>query len=71
MERMIPLQIYVVHPGDTLYRIARRFEVPMEELVYVNQLQAPGVLSVGQALLLPDPRLHTVKQGDSLYTIGK
>ena len=70
-ERMIPLQIYVVHPGDTLYRIARRFEIPMEELVYVNQLQAPGVLSVGQALLLPDPRTHTVKQGESLYTIGK
>lgn len=47
------MQIYVVRSGDSLYRIARRSGVPMEELIYVNQLQSPGVLSVGQALLVP------------------
>lgn len=51
---MILLQIYVVKSGDSLYRIARRFGIPLEDLVYVNQLERPGVLVVGQALLLPD-----------------
>lgn len=65
------MQIYVVKSGDTLYKIARATQTPMEEIIYVNQLQNPGVLSVGQALILPDPKLHTVKAGDTLYTIAK
>ncbi len=65
------MQIYVVKSGDTLYRIARRFGTPMEELIYVNQLQAPGVLSVGQAMLIPQPKLHIVQKGESLYSIAK
>ena len=65
------MQIYVVKSGDTLYRIARSFGVPMEELIYVNQLQAPGVLSVGQSMLIPNPKLHIVVQGDSLYRIAQ
>ena len=67
---MILLQIYVVKQGDTLYRIARRSGIPMEELIYVNQLQAPGVLCVGQSLLLPQPMTYTVQAGDSLYIIA-
>ena len=65
------MQIYVVKSGDTLYRIARRTQTPMEDLIYVNQLQNPGVLSVGQALLIPDPKFYTVQPGDSLYKIAK
>ena len=68
---MIHLQVYVVQSGDTLYQLARRFEVPMEELVYLNQLRAPGRLSVGQALAIPEPRFHIVEPGDSLYTVAK
>ncbi len=68
---MIDLQVYVVQPGDTLYKLARRFETPMEELVYVNQLQLPGRLCVGQALMIPSPGKHIVQKGDSLYSIGK
>lgn len=71
MERMIRLQIYTVKSGDTLYRIARRLQTPMEEIVYLNQLRNPGVLSVGQALLIPEPKFHTVKPGDTLYQIAR
>lgn len=67
---MIDLEIYTVRPGDTLYRIARAKQTPMEDLIYVNQLQAPGKLSVGQALLIPEPQFHTVREGESLYTIA-
>ena len=66
------MEIYVVQRGDTLYQIARRFSVPMDELVYANQLQNPETLSVGQALLIPRPeREHTVKRGETLYAIAR
>lgn len=44
---------YVVQPGDTLWRIAWRFGVPMATLVLANHLQPPYALQVGQELLVP------------------
>lgn len=69
---MIALEIYVVKSGDTLYGIARRFSVSMDELIYANQLQNPSVLAVGQALVIPLYDIsHTVKRGESLYSIAQ
>ena len=66
------MEIYVVQSGDTVYQIARRFAVPMDELIYVNQLENPAVLSVGQALIIPGEGLtHTVRSGETLYSIAQ
>lgn len=47
-------QIYVVRPGDNLYNIARRFNVPLETLLRANpQLVDPDNLFVGQNLCIP------------------
>ena len=32
------MEIYVVKSGDTLYSIARRFNLPMDEIVYDKDL---------------------------------
>ena len=47
------MEIYVVKKGDTLSALSRRFGVGVPELAAVNQLSDPGVLSVGQALVIP------------------
>ena len=66
------MEIYVVQSGDTVYQIARRFAVPMDELIYANQLENPAVLSVGQALIIPGEGLtHTVRSGETLYSIAQ
>ncbi|WAS04029.1 peptidoglycan DD-metalloendopeptidase family protein [Gloeomargaritales cyanobacterium VI4D9] len=44
---------YQVQPGDTLTAIARRFRVPLEELVRLNRLTNPDLLYVGQTLRVP------------------
>ncbi|MEN9216496.1 MAG: peptidoglycan DD-metalloendopeptidase family protein [Gloeomargarita sp. HHBFW_bins_162] len=44
---------YRVQPGDTLSTIARRFRVPLAELVRLNRLSNPDLLFVGQTLRLP------------------
>ncbi len=66
------MEIYVVKSGDTLYGIARRFFVSMDEIIYANQLKDPGVLAVGQALVIPLYDIsHTVSRGESLYSIAR
>jgi hypothetical protein len=44
---------YIVQEGDTLYDIALRYEVSIEELVRINRMKDPNSLSVGQELLIP------------------
>jgi LysM repeat protein len=44
---------YVVQAGDTLGIIAERFEVSAADILYVNQLENPDILSVGQVLYIP------------------
>jgi len=66
------LDIYVVQRGDSLYSIARRYGVSVNDIVYANQLQNPEVLSVGQALVIPTgTRRHTVRQGETMYSIAR
>ena len=66
------MEIYVVRPGDSLYRIARKFHVPMDQLLRDNQLPDPSRLSVGQVLVVQFPaQTYTVRQGDTLSSIAQ
>lgn len=47
------MEIYIVKQGDTVDSIAQTFGVPVESVIYNNQLSAPYRLAVGQALLVP------------------
>jgi len=44
---------YIVASGDTLTEIARKFDVPVGDLVAINKLSNVDILSVGQELLIP------------------
>lgn len=46
------MQIYVVQPGDNVDRIAALSGVPVETIIYDNQIEYPYRLAVGQALYL-------------------
>lgn len=62
---------YTVCSGDTLYQIARRWELPVESLIAANNLQAPYTIFVGQQLSIPPGVNHVrVKAGDSVYRIS-
>lgn len=47
--------VHVVEPGENLYRIALRYEVTVEELQALNEIEDPTTLRVGQRLLIPKP----------------
>lgn len=44
---------YVVAPGDTLFRIALRFGVPLRQIVQLNGIYDPNRIFVGQVLSIP------------------
>jgi LysM repeat protein len=45
---------YVVQDGDTLYDIAVRFGVTMEQLMEANNMDNPDELQLGQELQIPE-----------------
>lgn len=66
--------VYIVKPGDTLYRIAREYNVTVSDIIDLNNL-GTTVLTVGQQLLIPNQptdstTTYTVKSGDTLYSIA-
>jgi len=65
------MDIYVVKAGDTLNNIARQYGVTATLLANINGLGNPDRLVVGQALLIAVPEeQHTVRQGETLYSIS-
>ena len=46
--------VHVVKRGETLYRIARAYGVPLADLMEVNDLTDPRQLAAGTELFVPD-----------------
>lgn len=67
---------YMVKSKDSLYQIAKKYNVSVETIKQVNNLTS-NLLSIGQILKIPTENIPTdykeyeVKSGDSLYSISK
>ena len=63
---------YRVVSGDTLYSIANRYGVSVDELKRINNLPNNN-LSISQVIKVPvlDTTVYTVKSGDTLYSIAR
>ena len=69
--------IYIVKKGDTLYGIANKYGISVDELKAINNLTNNN-LSVGQVLKIPEiieddvpnENIYIVKSGDTLYSIA-
>jgi LysM repeat protein len=63
---------YRVVSGDTLYSIASRNGISVDELKRINNLTSNN-LSVNQVLKIPvmETTIYTVKKGDTLYNIAR
>lgn len=65
------MTIHVVKPGDTVFSIARQYDVPMQRVITDNELHEPARLTPGQTLVIQFPKkVYTVQQGDTLGDIA-
>jgi murein DD-endopeptidase MepM/ murein hydrolase activator NlpD len=63
---------YLVKKGDSLSLIAQRFNVSLQELIDLNQIENPDLIYVNQELKIPgNEQKYRVKKGDSLWKIAE
>jgi spore germination protein len=86
IKRWSKMQIHVVKKGETLWEISRRFGIPIDQIISVNELESPEKLVVGQALIIPttapvtakpviDVNAYTINTGETgaeeIHEVGK
>ena len=66
------MQIYVVNRGDTIWSIARKFGVPYQNILRVNEVKNSTKLAIGQTLIIPSSeRSYRLVPGDNLWAISR
>ena len=64
--------LYTVQEGDSLYKIAQKYNSSVNEIVSANGLNISNHLIIGQGLIIPQAnQIHIVTKGESLYSIAK
>lgn len=66
------VRYYQVQKGDTLWDISRSFNVDVQTLASVNNLNRNSILSIGQTLKVPGSgqRLHVIRPGETMWDIA-
>ena len=67
-------EVYIVKKGDSLYSIANKFNVNVDDIISLNNL-GTTLLQIDQQILIPkkevdEKSIYIVKKGDSLYSIA-
>jgi len=70
---LLKITQYVVKPGDTLWDIAKRFNITLDTIISANQLEHVDMLKIGQVLKVPSVSgvFHKVAKGETLEKIAK
>lgn len=68
-------ETYTIQKGDSPYKVALQFNVPLDELLRFNNLKPDGTFRIGQELAIPNPGEvtgadYTVQPGDSVARIA-
>lgn len=60
---------HTMQKGETLYSIAKKYNIPYETLAAANGINDPTKLKIGTVLVIPS--VHLVSKGETLYGIAR
>ena len=66
------IDLYIVKAGDTLYNIAKKYQVLWQDLMKINGMNTT-MLNIGQQLIVPgnaDDIHYSVEKNDTLNSIA-
>lgn len=63
--------IHTATRGDTVYEISKTYNLPLRDLIALNNLSAPYKIPPGTRLKLPAPNEYTVRPNDTLNRISR
>jgi hypothetical protein len=52
LDSMASLTVYIVQPGDSLWKIAKKYNTSIDEMLSVNEIDNPAKIYAGQKLLI-------------------
>ena len=68
-------QRHLVQKGETLYSIARLYNVSLDEILIANKIEDPSKIKAGYNLIIPskitEKKDYKVEKGDTLYSVAK
>lgn len=71
LDNITDNEFYTVKIGDTLWSIAKKNNISVNELKSINNLSS-NLLSIGQKIIIPQNNdIYIVKSGDTLYSIAE
>ena len=82
-NKFIPYEMYIVSEGDTLWSIAKEYNIEIRDLSRMNSIDENSYLQLGQQLSIGNKNIHrnmeskkrtilySVKQGDNLFKISE
>jgi murein DD-endopeptidase MepM/ murein hydrolase activator NlpD len=68
--RLLPAKV-IVQSGQTVYSIARQYNLEVRDLIAANYLLPPFLVKPGRILVLPQPSTYFVKDGDTIFEISR
>jgi murein DD-endopeptidase MepM/ murein hydrolase activator NlpD len=64
-------EIIISDNFETLYLLAKKYQISTREIIDHNQLKAPYKLHKGDHIFIPQPQFHIVKKDETLFSISR
>ena len=52
LKNISSINIYIVKPGDSIWKIAKKYKTSMENIIRTNSIENPDLIDIGEKILV-------------------